>query len=99
MSLSTFSWVARNSPLAISTPPRTLAMSISGCCAWVMRKPSMMIVSAWIASGISICGSESGQVGSSNGSSLLARFSVAFLICSASSCSLRPSSGRMSGSR
>ncbi|MNL85807.1 hypothetical protein D3C87_2142660 [compost metagenome] len=58
-----------------------------------------MMVSAWIASGISICGSESGHEGSSNGSSLLARFNVAFLICSASSCSLRPSNGRMSGSR
>ena len=55
--------------------------------------------SASSASGGAICGSTSGQVGSSNGVSLRGRSRRAPSIASASSRRVRPSSGRNAGSR
>ncbi|MNM56987.1 hypothetical protein D3C81_681730 [compost metagenome] len=75
-------------------------MSITGSCTWLMRRPSTTMVSACRFNGSSMAGSTSGQLGSSKGlSSDGPRSSVASVMRSASRRSLRPSSGRMSGSR
>ena len=86
-------------PCCASNPPRKVRMSISSSPSRVTLRPSMRTSSACNASGGAICGSESGQRGSSNGSSLLGSASVAPETCNASSRSRRPSNGRSAKSR
>ena len=86
-------------PEAACRPARALRIAISGSPSCTTPRSSMRIVSACNASGGSTCGSTSGQVGSSKGSSLCGRSRLAPVTSSASSRRVRPSNGRSAGSR